>query len=59
MTRGLAILLAVTLIPPVLVIAALSASSGTDFITPTLMVIVFAVFVMGALFEIKRLADRP
>ena len=36
MTRGLAILLAVTLIPPVLVIAALSASSGTDFITPTL-----------------------
>ena len=59
MTRGLAILLAVTLVPPVLLIAALSASSGTDFITPTVMVIVFAAFLMGALFEIRRLVDQP
>lgn len=59
MNRDLAILLAITLVPAFLVLAAVGAISGIDLVTPTVMVVVFTVFILGALFEIRRLVDQP
>ena len=59
MNRDIAILLAITLVPAFLVLAALGAISGIDLVTPTVMIIVFTVFILGALFEIRRLVDQP
>ena len=59
MNRTLVLLICICIGAPVLAFIAAGVASGANVVPALLTYAVFGIFLVGALFEIKRLADQP
>ena len=59
MTRTLALLFCICIGAPILAFVAAGLAAGINVVPALVTFAVFGIFIVGAVFEIKRLVDQP